>query len=905
MTIQRKILLLVIGTGIIYFLILGALSFMGMLQAENDAIEKGNEMGVTVGKFSEDYAVRATNEQLFSRAQETALRMEQKFNFVLDDAKNIAKMAEKFLNNRESYLPKYLDEPTDPYLFAHKAYIYYNPGVRERLAAEPALQERFALLSNIRDTIEFLSNFYPSGSVCYLAAEDGCFIRADGLSAGQEMAVCDQPTLERRYDFKARPWYIKGKQAGKPVVSDLYGSTNGSSEISCVAPYYENGNFAGVAGITITLDALHEFVHNREADDKDINFVLDKEGQVIMSSQRNGMLSVSNKPLDLRQTAEADLAQAAVEMTAGKSGTALVTVDGEKFYLAYVPIPSMGWSFGTLTEQEAVVAPVRDIKATVDQSSAEFAAAMSKLFRQNILRMGALLLVIFGLLVLLSSKAAQKFVQPILALTEGVREIAKGNLDKHIEVRTGDEIEELADTVNSMSRDLKTYIENLARSAAEKERLAASMALAERDRFVNKLLKYSMSGENPDKVLKQMMEYLGHELEAERTYIFEELRDHHFANTYEWCDEDITSEIDNLQHLPYEGVVDVWYEEYQKSGCVIIYDLEEYRCISEGMYQVLKPQGIHSLVTAPLAIDGKYIGFFGVDNPPPEKIKAIAETLKLMAYFISTIVRQKQHLAQEAERIEKELDGARKIQASMLPNIFPAYPERGEIDLYAAMYPAREVGGDFYDFYLLDNRHLAVTIADVSGKGIPASLFMVISKTILKNEALVAMGEAAGAETDWSLVMERANRKLCENNDELMFVTVFFGVLDMDTGEFIYVNGGHNPPLWCHDGKFAYLRMEKKSNMLGVIEEERYHAYRLTLVPGDKIFLYTDGVTEAMDASGAMYSEGRLLERLNACCESSVQKILAGVKADVSSFAGDAEQSDDITMLALAYRGRA
>lgn len=221
------------------------------------------------------------------------------------------------------------------------------------------------------------------------------------------------------------------------------------------------------------------------------------------------------------------------------------------------------------------------------------------------------------------------------------------------------------------------------------------------------------------------------------------------------------------------------------------------------------------------------------------------------------------------------------------------------------MHPAKEVGGDFYDFYMLDNQKLVVTIADVSGKGIPASLFMVISKTILKNCAITMTHEADGNPIDWSRVLGQANAELCENNEEDMFVTVFFGVLDLKSGDFAYVNGGHNPPLICRDGKFEYLRTEKKSTMLGFFESTAYYEYHLTLAPGDVLFLYTDGVTEAMNEDGAMYSEERLRETLNAQGEKTAKELLAAVQKDVSEYAGKAEQSDDITMLGVIFRGEA
>ncbi|MBR4695970.1 MAG: SpoIIE family protein phosphatase [Selenomonadaceae bacterium] len=285
-----------------------------------------------------------------------------------------------------------------------------------------------------------------------------------------------------------------------------------------------------------------------------------------------------------------------------------------------------------------------------------------------------------------------------------------------------------------------------------------------------------------------------------------------------------------------------------------------------------------------------------IDLATGDEIEEVAEAVNAMTVELKAYIENLSRVTAEKERISTELELAREIQLGALPHDFD-FPYK-EFSLYASMDAAKEVGGDFYDFYMLDERHLAITIADVSGKGVPAALFMMRSRTILKDIAMTA-----GKSNDYAALMTLANRQLCENNDEMMFVTVFFGVLDIDTGEFSFVNGGHNPPLLCHEGKFSYLRMEKKSNMLGVEEMEVYHEYRFILSPGDMLFLYTDGVTEAMDGHMEMYSEERLLRVLNACQEKDVKKILAFVRSDVAEYVGDEKQSDDITMLGVGFLG--
>ena len=250
----------------------------------------------------------------------------------------------------------------------------------------------------------------------------------------------------------------------------------------------------------------------------------------------------------------------------------------------------------------------------------------------------------------------------------------------------------------------------------------------------------------------------------------------------------------------------------------------------------------------------------------------------------------------DKQQIASELSVATHIQTSMLPRIFPAFPAQKEFDIYAIMSPAKEVGGDFYDFFLVDNNHLAVVVADVSGKGVPAALFMVIAKTLIKDHA------QRGTSPD--LVFTEVNRLLCETNDEGMFVTAWMGVLELSTGHLSYVNAGHNPPLLRRaGGGYDYLRT-RSGFVLAGMEETRYRACSLDLDPGDALFLYTDGVTEATDAEHRLYGEERLSAVLNANRDCSPKPLLSAVRADVEAFVGQAPQFDDITVLSLCYYGQ-
>ena len=271
-----------------------------------------------------------------------------------------------------------------------------------------------------------------------------------------------------------------------------------------------------------------------------------------------------------------------------------------------------------------------------------------------------------------------------------------------------------------------------------------------------------------------------------------------------------------------------------------------------------------------------------------------------MAEMEQQLTQHEEHITRitaEKERINSELSMASRIQASMLPDTFPAFPDRKEFDIFAAMDPAREVGGDFYDFFMIDGDHLGIVIADVSGKGVPAALYMMIAMNIIRSHSL--MGESP------EKVLADTNTALCSNNRMEMFVTAWVGVLEISTGRMVAASAGHEFPAVysASAGKFELLK-GKNGFVLGGIEGARYKEYSLTLQPGDKLFIYTDGVPEATDSSQTLFGTERMLASLNRAGGASPRATLETVRADVDAFVGKAEQFDDLTMLCLEYKGQ-
>ncbi len=250
---------------------------------------------------------------------------------------------------------------------------------------------------------------------------------------------------------------------------------------------------------------------------------------------------------------------------------------------------------------------------------------------------------------------------------------------------------------------------------------------------------------------------------------------------------------------------------------------------------------------------------------------------------------------QRLQNIEGELGVARRIQTSILPRKFPAFPDHKEFEIYAAMTPAREVGGDFYDFFLVDKDRLGFVIGDVSNKGVPAALFMAVARTFLKATALMGLSPRD--------CLERINASLYHESVSEMFVTIFYGLLDTRTGEVRYCNGGHNIPFILRENGEVEETEKTSGIVLGAMENSRYKEKECILAAGDTIVLYTDGITEAENASREMFSEEQLVSNLKDLADKSAMEICSKVVSDVNEFSGGAPQSDDVTILALKYLG--
>ncbi len=335
-------------------------------------------------------------------------------------------------------------------------------------------------------------------------------------------------------------------------------------------------------------------------------------------------------------------------------------------------------------------------------------------------------------------------------------------------------------------------------------------------------------------------------------------------------------------------------------GLIVLIEIVVFAVLFIVLHVLIKRRFVRKLD----AVNASLAAITGGDLNERVEIRDTREFDSLSTSINTTVDRLKAYIAEVEARMERDLSVAKEVQTSALPNVFPPFPEQKEFELYASMHAAKEVGGDFYDFFMLNDRTLGFLIADVSGKSIPGAMFMMTAKTVIKSLAESGLTPEE--------VFSQANDKLCENNDAEMFITAWMGYLDLKTGLVRVANAGHNPPVLIRDGKAEYVKL-RAGLVLASMEGMRYREQTVQLQPGDILYLYTDGVTEAMDKGEELYGEERLQKILSfgekypepTAKNGTVASVCRLVSGDLAAFTAGAEQSDDITMLCIRYLGGA
>ena len=723
LSIRRKVLFIMLAGVLATLMAVGGVALYGMSRTQQSTAQESkaleNFLSDSLGAYTENLAKERLKDITITQAR----HLDRELLIVQEDVEYMADAMHLILTAPEKYLPRQLpDTRVEHDIFFGMPYIHYSSALLQQ-GITPAMQAEIGRAANFADVLLPMSKSYRGySSSLYAGSKNGYLLCLD-LTANDNGPASVFPDAHVKaeflasYDPRERTWYKQGENTIKPVFSSVYMGAEGNLDITCAAPYYDADGFAGVVGISYTVEDIYQTLVEHAMQQKSNSFVLDSSGRVIFSSEKAGVLSVDGQARDIRQAGENGLAETAKSMTAGESGVVSLTIADKSYYLAYAPMPTTGWSLGVLLGTSEVMDPVEQVKDYVVTNMEAFQKTMHDSISDILLKGLLLLIPLLFLLMYASAFLAERITKPIRRLAEGAKEIAKGDFDQKFSLNSGDELENLAASFNFMTDELKKYTENMAKAAAEKER--------------------------------------------SRT----------------------------------------------------------------------------------------------------------------------------------------ELKVAAKIQTDMLPRNFADFDCQPEFDIYALMEPAKNVGGDFYDFYMLQGRYLVITVADVSGKGVPAALFMAKSQSVLKNCVL-----RINNPEDMAGVLTEANKELCSNNDAAMFVTVFIGALDLQTGHFTYASGGHCPPVLGQDGHYEFVSMATNC-VLGLMEMP-YIQQSLDLKPQDTLFVYTDGVSEAMNEQRKIFTEARIKTALNDLpAAQPVTDILQQMYAVIRQYAGNAEQSDDITMLGLRYNG--
>jgi sigma-B regulation protein RsbU (phosphoserine phosphatase) len=709
-SIEHKILFVAAGISVVSLTAFCVVAFKGLYSVRTHVLQSSETLGesatATSGHILEQEAVGRLLDQAHGQSR-----------FINERLSSIAKDAVYFAENvTEIYkTANMLPRVRVPYATSE------NSG---KLALWLASANGKADYPRIRNEAELLGNVKPIFTSnaddmetltksLYLGTESGFLISYDRFSEDKNQI----------FDPRAQQWYSGAKDiCGNYWVrcgtywTDPYNdsSSGGKLLVTCSHPFKgADGTFRGAVGIDVFIEDLNTIV-NVDSGKYGQAVVVNAKGMVIASSEMKMRADGIYETKSAYAKNNFDYNRVLDKMIGGESGSAKVSVDGKEMYMAYARIAVTGWSVALMRPVSDVMGPVTENRVAIENMTRRSLGAVNAAIMSVLAAFAAGFALIAAAVIYLARMLSAKISRPIVTLEAGLARIAGGELDTRISLKTGDEIEQLGESVNSMARELKKYISNLQSVTAEKERIGA------------------------------------------------------------------------------------------------------------------------------------------------------------------------------------ELGVATKIQASMLPRTFPPFPNRAEFDIYASMRPAKEVGGDFYDFFLVNESTLAVIIADVSGKGVPAALFMVVAKTLIKNNAQSGKSPKE--------VFEKVNRMLCEGNDTGMFVTAFMGYLDIGTGKFLYVNAGHNPPILIESGGKCDTVRVKPGFVLAGFESTRYVEGELTMRRGDALFLYTDGITETVNPQNALFGQARLMETVNGNAHLPPREFTEEIRREIDVFADGAEQADDITMLALLYK---
>ena len=713
MKLKTRLLVQTLTAALAFTLVLSLMFFLAVAGIRNTVLANSGELGNSAAELGASALEEQVTDKIARIAQDMALILDEKLLKIENHTRMTADIAGAIYTRREAYRPYPLPYVGPGRMTPGAPYLHAAPGVNlERIRGEAELA------GNIADVLRQITVVDRGITTSTIGGESGYIIAMDAF-----------PWPQADFDPRRYSWYHGAKERGDLYWTGVYVDMRGRGPvISCSMPFYDRSEralvnreegasppivFRGVARSTVLLSDFSKLIDSIRVGRSGYLFLLDQSGLKLFSSGSVDLREADEGGISGENFLKSDnarLRSLGLSMTLGASGMTELEMDGVAVYVAYAPIHTLGWSLGVAIPFQEIAVPAWQIEERIQNLTGRATGVMDRRILLLTGLVGLMLLAGLGALAVFSVRFTESVTGPILALNEGVREVSGGNLDRLVSVKTGDELEQLACSFNTMTGRLREHIAEIARATAEQQRIAT------------------------------------------------------------------------------------------------------------------------------------------------------------------------------------ELDVATQIQTTD----FPPFPDRkNDFELFATVHPAKEVGGDFYDFFFIDPDHFTVMVADVSGKGVPAALFMAITKTLIRNH--IRSGETP------ERAMANINRQLCDNNIAHMFVTLWLGTLEISTGRLAYINAGHNPPLVkSSGGPFGFLRSPPDLVLAGM-DDTVYHRRETVLTTGDTLFLYTDGITEAADVNEHFYDAEGLRRFLNSQGDLSPRELLARLRADIARYTAGAEQSDDITMLALRF----
>lgn len=734
-TIRRKITILLIELVLAAMLLTAGISCYTLFSMRRISVESSRDLGETAAENAEKALEELAAQDLLNISAERAAYIEEQFSEVESYVRGIASQAQHIYENPNDYPDRIvaLPEQNSGELAAQ---LLWSADLEAGKGKVPEADDELLKLGNLQDMLVQYNANNAMVSSAYIATESGWMIQADYIAGSKYEKTGPQgekAALPKTYEAKEREWYRRAKEcfAGQVIYTDIIRDIHeGGDCIVCACPVYGEGELRAVAGVGSYLHTVEQAVLNTTVGKSGYAFLINEKGQIIASGRKAGETAACTAGSgDLARSKNTALAEAAKKMGSGEQGFLRLKLDDREVYLAYAPLPKLGWSFAAVIGVDEVTAPALESQRMILKAAEDSAESQSDAIKGMLLAFAAAVIVVMALICAAGTLFSGKLTKPIRRLTEEVAKTGGGNLGRRIYITTGDEVEDLGNAFNRMSDQIQEYVKNLAAVTAEKE------------------------------------------------------------------------------------------------------------------------------------------------------------------------------------RIRTEIEVAARLQADMLPGAEGIFRNREEFTIAAFMTPAKGVGGDFYDFFFAAQDRLVLVVADVSGKGVPAALFMVVSRTIIKSRLMSAGSDGVSSpegENALAEAVEEINNILCDNNPDGMFVTAWIGALNLKTGRLVFVNAGHCRPLVCHRGQDCVYETSFGGPALAALKDIHYRQAQIRLRQRDTLLLYTDGVTEATSPEKKLYGEKRLKTAAEEYGKTGTmpEELIAAVREDVEAFRKDAEQFDDITMLAVTYYGK-